>query len=81
MRGKLTIIVTGYAATYPIGGATWDYLQYVLGFHRLGHRVYYLEDTGQWTWDLSHDTFSDDVTSNVAYLAKCIAALDPARQV
>ena len=23
MREKLTIIVTGYAATYPVGGATW----------------------------------------------------------
>jgi hypothetical protein len=77
MRDKLTIIVTGYAATYPIGGATWDYLQYVLGFQRLGHRVYYLEDTGQWTWDVHQDTFSDDASSNAAYLARCIAALDP----
>jgi len=76
MHEKLTIIVTGYAATYPVGGATWDYLQYVLGFKRLGHRVYYLEDTGQWTWDVNQDTFSDDASSNAAYLAKCIAALD-----
>jgi len=77
MREKLTIIVTGYAATYPVGGATWDYLQYVLGFKRLGHRVYYLEDTGRWTWDVVQDTFSDDARSNAAYLAKWIAALDP----
>ena len=70
MREKLTIIVTGYAATYPFGGATWDYLQYVLGFKRLGHRVYYLEDTGRWTWDVTQDTFSDDASQNVAYLAK-----------
>ena len=77
MREKLTIIVTGYAATYPVGGATWDYLQYVLGFKRLGHRVYYLEDTGRWTWDVTQNTFSDDASSNAAYLAKCIAALDP----
>src|SRR5438552_15115018 len=77
MRDKLTIIVTGYAATYPVGGATWDYLQYVLGFKRLGHRVYYLEDTGQWTWDVTQDTFSDDAGSNAAYLAKPIAPPDP----
>jgi hypothetical protein len=77
MRDKLTIIVTGYAATYPVGGATWDYLQYVLGFKRLGHRVYYLEDTGRWTWDVAQDTFSDDASLNAAYLAKWIAVLDP----
>jgi hypothetical protein len=76
MREKLTIIVTGYAATYPFGGATWDYLQYVLGFKRLGHRVYYLEDTGKWLWDMINKTFTDDARANVAYLAKWLAALD-----
>ena len=69
--------MTGYAATYPVGGATWDYLQYVLGFKRLGHRVYYLEDTGRWTWDVARNTFSDDPRANVDYLATCLAALDP----
>jgi len=77
VREKLTIIVTGYAATYPVGGATWDYLQYVLGFKRLGHRVYYLEDTGRWTWDVAQNTFSDDASANAAYLARWIATLDP----
>jgi hypothetical protein len=77
MREKLTIIMTGYAATYPVGGATWDYLQYVLGFQRLGHRVYYLEDTGRWTWDVRQDTFSDDARANAAYLARWITALAP----
>jgi hypothetical protein len=77
MREKLTIIVTGYAATYPMGGATWDYLQYVLGFARLGHRTYYLEDTGRWTWNFSQYTFSDDARTSVAYLARWIAALAP----
>ena len=77
MREKLTIIVTGYAATYPLGGATWDYLQYVLGFKRLGHRVYYLEDTGKWLWDITNKTFTADARANVAYLAKWLTALDP----
>ncbi len=45
----MAIIVTGYAATYPVGGATWDYLQYVLGLKRLVHRVYHLEETGRWS--------------------------------
>jgi hypothetical protein len=39
-------VVTGMIATYPVAGVLWDYVQYVLGFERLGFVVYYLEDTG-----------------------------------
>jgi len=45
---KLRIIVAGMAGQYPLGGVAFDYLQYVLGFHRLGHEVVYHEDT--WVW-------------------------------
>lgn len=33
---------------YPVGGVALDYLQYVIGLARLGHDVYYHEDT--WSW-------------------------------
>ena len=46
MKSSLRIIVTGLIAQYPLGGMTWHYLQYLLGLTRLGHDVYYLEDTG-----------------------------------
>ena len=45
-RPSLRVVVTGLLAQYPLGGMTWHYLQYVLGLARLGHDVYYLEDTG-----------------------------------
>src|SRR4051794_20525279 len=48
---KLRIIVTGMVGTYPLGGVAWDYFHYVLGLARLGHDVYYHEDT--WCWPLS----------------------------
>ncbi len=51
MNGTLRVIVTGLIGQYPLGGVTWDYLQYVLGLHRMGHDVYYLEDTGMWPYD------------------------------
>ncbi len=35
---------------HPIGGVAWDYLQYVIGLHRLGHDVYYYEDTWHWPY-------------------------------
>ncbi len=30
------IVVTGLLGQYAFGGVTWDYLQYLLGFHALG---------------------------------------------
>src|SRR5690349_16191572 len=41
---RLTILVSGMIAADPHqGGATWAVLQYLLGFRRLGHDVYFVE--------------------------------------
>jgi hypothetical protein len=64
----MKIVVTGLIATYPLGGVAWDYLAYVSGFRRLGHEVFYLEDTGQWLYDPHANTFTDDASFNVAHL-------------
>jgi len=69
----MKIVVTGLIATYPLGGVGWDYLAYVSGFRRLGHDVFYLEDTGQWSYDPRAGTFTDDVRFNVAYLADTLS--------
>ncbi len=69
MDSKLRIIVTGLIAQYPLGGVTWDYLQYVLGLHALGHEVYYLEDTGQWPYNPLEGGISESCTFNVRYLS------------
>jgi len=72
-----TIIVTGMAATFPVGGVAWDYLQYLLGFVHMGHDAYYLEDSGNWTFDPVQGTFTDDAAANAAYLAGCLKRLEP----
>lgn len=44
MATKLTILFSGMIASDPFqGGATWAVLQYLLGFQRLGHSVYFVE--------------------------------------
>lgn len=44
MTRPLTIVVGGMVAAVPDqGGATWAVLQYLLGFARLGHEVYFVE--------------------------------------
>ena len=43
-RKRLSILVSGRIAAQPgHGGATWAVLQYLLGFRRLGHDVYFVE--------------------------------------
>jgi len=74
----MRVVVTGLVATYPVGGVAWDYLQYVQAFHALRCDVHYLEDTGQWVYDPAAQTFTDDVSGNVRYLAGALASLDPA---
>jgi hypothetical protein len=69
----MKIVVTGLIATYPLGGVGWDYLAYVRGFRRLGHDVFYLEDTGQWLYDPRGGTFTDDVSFNVGHLADTLS--------
>ena len=39
------IIVLGYVIRMPLGGLIWHYLQFAMGLARLGHDVYYLEDS------------------------------------
>jgi hypothetical protein len=68
LNSKLRIIVSGLIAQYPLGGVSWDYLQYVLGLARLGHDVYYLEDTGLWPYNPLEGGVSEGCTYNVEYL-------------
>jgi hypothetical protein len=75
---RLRIVVTGLAATFPLGGVFWDYWQYVEGFRSLGHEVLYLEDTGRWCYDPEALTFVENGVRNAAWLARAIEAFEPA---
>ncbi|HSF31956.1 MAG TPA: glycosyltransferase family 1 protein [Candidatus Tectomicrobia bacterium] len=80
MTSKLRIIVTGLIAQYPLGGVTWDYFQYALGLARLGHEVYYLEDTGQWPYNPVEGGVAKDCSFNVEYLAGLMSRFGLAEQ-
>ncbi len=66
----MRILVTGLLGQYAFGGVTWDYLQYVLGFQKLGHEVWYLEDTATWAYDPVKQEPSADCTHNITYLGR-----------
>jgi hypothetical protein len=79
MNSRLRIIVTGLIAQHPtLGGVTWDYLQYLLGLHRLGHDVFYFEDSGEWPYNLDggstgNDWVARDPAANVHHLASIMS--------
>ncbi len=68
MKSSLRIIVSGLVAQYPLGGVAWDYLQYVVGLARLGHEVYYYEDTWSWPYDPLKKSASDSGEYSAQYL-------------
>jgi hypothetical protein len=73
MASSLRIIVTGLIGQYPLGGVAWDYLQYLLGLARLGHDVYYLEDSGQWPYNPRRPREATDCEFNVAYVREAMS--------
>ena len=41
------IVVMGFMASCPIAGVVWQHLHYIVGLQRLGHDVYYIEDSAR----------------------------------
>jgi len=64
------IIVLGIMGRTPLAGVTWQVLHYLEGFRRLGHDVYYVEDTGDWAYDPVHDTTTEDGSYAVDYISR-----------
>jgi hypothetical protein len=75
MDSRLRIVVSGLIAQYPLGGVTWDYLQYPCGLARLGHDVYYVEDTGKWPYNPQECGTGRDPRFNVDYLGAVMRAV------
>ena len=50
MSRKLRLIVMGILGRTPLAGVSWQVLHFLEGFRRLGHDIYYIEDTGGWAY-------------------------------
>jgi hypothetical protein len=75
MPKPLTIVVGGYIVAYPLGGMTWHHLNYLLGLHELGHEVWFLEDSGSYSYPYNPVTWqsSADSTYGREYLERTFA--------
>jgi len=69
------IIVCGYMIRHPVAGNLFAYFQHILGFHRLGHEVVYLEESGWENACYNPTTFdsSDDPDAGIK-IVKALAS-------
>jgi hypothetical protein len=66
----LKLVVLGMMGRLPFGGHTWLFLNWLRGFQRLGHDVWYVEDDTTWPYDPIQNTTTDDCTYAVSHLAQ-----------
>ncbi len=66
---RLKILVLGYVVRGPLGGMAWHHLQYVLGLFRLGHEVYFVEDSDDYPscYDPARDITDIDPTYGIQF--------------
>jgi hypothetical protein len=74
MTSSVRIVLLGAMAQMPFAGVAWQVLQYLEGLRRLGHRVTYVEDTGNWPYDPERETVTDDAAPAVRRLERVLDA-------
>ena len=57
MSKRVQIVIMGILGRTPLAGVSWQVLQYLEGFRRLGYDCYYIEDTGDWAYNPELTTF------------------------
>lgn len=72
MSKKLRIVILGMMGRCPFGGQTWLYLNWLRGFHQLGHEVWYVEDDSVWPYDPRQNTVTDDCSYAVHHIEACM---------
>ena len=65
------IVVMGFMAGCPIAGVVWQHIHYIVGLQRLGHEVYYIEDSAR----LPYDPTTFEITNDYSYALKNLARL------
>jgi hypothetical protein len=74
---RLRILVLGYLVRGPLGGIAWHYLQYVVGLSRLGHDVFFFEDSHDYAscYDPVRNLTDADPTYGLAFAARAFERL------
>ncbi len=58
-------------AGVPIAGVIWQHIHYIVGLQRLGHDVYYIEDSARF----AYNPITFDLNEDYSYAARILAKL------
>ena len=65
------LIVMGFMGSCPIAGVIWQHVHYIVGLQRLGHDVFYIEDSAR----LPYNPETMEVNNEFDYAAKILERL------
>ncbi len=65
------IVVMGFMGSMPIAGVIWQHIHYIVGLQRLGHDVYYVEDSAR----LPYNPETFEVGNEFDYAARLLDQL------
>src|SRR5437868_4947670 len=65
------IVVMGFMGSMPIAGVIWQHIHYIVGLQRLGHRVFYIEDSAR----LPYNPETFEVNNEYDYAATVLEGL------
>src|SRR5437016_5387620 len=65
------ILVMGFMGSCPIAGVIWQHVHYIVGLQRLGHDVYYIEDSAR----LPYNPETFEVNDEFDYAARILRRL------
>jgi hypothetical protein len=54
------IVVMGFMGSMPIAGVIWQHIHYIVGLQRLGHDIYYIEDSARFPYNPETFEVSDE---------------------
>jgi hypothetical protein len=65
------VVVMGFMGSMPIAGVIWQHIHYIVGLQRLGHDVYYVEDSAR----LPYNPQTFEITEDHGYADQVLAQL------
>jgi hypothetical protein len=71
MAKRKKIVVMGFMGSCPIAGVIWQHIHYIVGLNRLGHDVYYIEDSAR----LPYNPQTFDTNEDYGYAGKILSCL------
>src|SRR4051794_3006152 len=70
------IVVMGFMGSMPIAGVIWQHIHYIVGLQRLGHRVFYIEDSARLPYNPQTFEVNDDYDYAAAVLDRLSREFD-----